>query len=77
MMRDTLDITVNTAKLMLLGFSLYAVVMIAKPEEFELRKGQVTEWWTQTVQQQSKTDSSGSNNSSPGATNPPDATWGF
>ena len=75
MLRDTLDVMTNTAKLLLLGLSIYTVVMIAKPEELELRKGQLGEWWTQIVL--SRNDSTKSSDSSPEARSNPDETWGF
>jgi hypothetical protein len=75
MFRDFLDVSVGTARLLLLGFSLYAVVMMTKPEELQLRQGQLREWWTQTVL--SKKDSTKSSDSLPEATRKPGETWGF
>jgi hypothetical protein len=75
MFRDALEVSINTAKLLLLGFSLYAVATLTKPEELQLRQGQLREWWTQTVL--SKKDSTGSSDFSPEATRKPGETWGF
>jgi len=45
MFKDSLEITINTCKLLLLGFSIYAVAALTKPEELELRTSQLQQWW--------------------------------
>jgi hypothetical protein len=46
MLKDTLEVGINTAKILLLGFSIYAVAMLTKPEELQLRQGQLRQWWS-------------------------------
>ena len=46
MFKDTLEITVNTGKILVIGFTLYAIAMLTKPAELELRTGQFRQWWS-------------------------------
>jgi hypothetical protein len=80
MLRDTLDVAIKSGTLLVILGSLYAIAMISKPEELELRKGQLGEWWTQISNNDStgsRNPSPGSNPSSPEGTKKPGETWGF
>jgi hypothetical protein len=79
MLRDSMEVAIGAGKILLIGFSLYAVVMIAKPEELNLRKDQLGQWWEQlrSESNESNKGSSGSSNYSPEDSAKPDATWDF
>lgn len=70
-MKDTLDVAINTSKLLLLGFSIYAVAMLTKPEELELRTSQLRQWWAgMTADRQEQV-------TAPPAERAPNGNWGF
>jgi hypothetical protein len=71
MLKDTLEVGINTAKILLLGFSIYAVAMLTKPEELQLRQGQLRQWWSGMM-------SDGQEQvSEPPAKRDPNGEWGF
>ena len=71
MFKDTLEISINTAKLLLLGFSIYAVAALTKPEELELRTSQLQQWWGgMTANRQEQV-------TNPPAERAPNGDWGF
>lgn len=70
-MKDALDVTLTTGKLMLVGMSIYAVAMITKPEELELRTSQLKNWWSgMTADRQGQV-------SNPAPERAPSGDWGF
>ncbi len=71
MLKDTLEVGINTAKLLLLAFSIYAVAALTKPEELELRTSQLRQWWGGMMANRQEQVSQ------PPAERAPDGQWGF
>ena len=76
-MREFIGTLTEVGKLMLIGMSIYAVAMISKPEELQLRQGQLREWWTQQVLKSDSNESNGTSGSSYNRDGKPVETWGF